>query len=57
MNRLLLVAGILAMIAGCAGPVKPGPDARAFDGPGAAGAAMLGYHGPVYRQPVLAYGN
>ena len=50
MNRLLALAGVVAMMSACAGLSNTGDGASAYVGPGAAEAAHLGYHGPVYRQ-------
>lgn len=49
MNRLLALAGVVAMMSACAGLSNTGDGRSAHVGPGAAEAAALGYHGPVYR--------
>lgn len=49
MNRLLALAGVVAMMSACAGPSNTGDGGSAYVGPGAAEAAYLGYHGPVHR--------
>jgi hypothetical protein len=49
MNRLLALAGVVAMMSACAGLSDTGDGGSAYVGPGAAEAASLGYHGPVHR--------
>jgi len=45
MNKVLALAAVATLLAACAGMSTP--DAAAIDGPGAAVAASLGYHGPI----------
>jgi opacity protein-like surface antigen len=54
MKRTLALAGVAALLVACAG--MSDPDAAAIDGPGAAVAASLGYHGPLHRANIQ-YGN
>lgn len=49
MNKLLALAGVVALMSACAGLSNTGGGNAAYVGPGAAGAAHLGYHGPVHR--------
>jgi hypothetical protein len=54
MKRTLALASVAALLAACAGVSIP--DAAVNDGPGAAIAASLGYHGPLHRAN-NQYGN
>jgi hypothetical protein len=48
MTQLLALAALVALVTACSG-VPRSPAETAFNGPGAATAAALGYHGPVER--------
>jgi hypothetical protein len=55
MSKLLALAAIVALVAACTGLSHTGGQTE-LGGPGAVGAADLGYHGPVHRNRIL-YGN
>lgn len=47
--KYLLAVATAALACGCASPRADGQEEAAFEGPGAAVAAGLGFHGPVER--------
>lgn len=47
MDKVLALAVVATLLAACAGLSTP--DATAVNGPGAAVAASMGYHGPLHR--------
>ncbi len=51
MNKLLALAGVVALMSACTGLSNKGGGNTTSAGPGAAGAAYLGYHGPIHRIP------
>lgn len=50
MSKLLMLAGVVALISACAGLSNTSEGNTASMGAGAAAAADLGYHGPVHRR-------
>jgi hypothetical protein len=57
MNKLLALAGVVALMSACAGLSNTSGGNTAYAEPGAAGAASLGYHGPVHRIQGRQYGD
>jgi hypothetical protein len=56
MNKLLVLAGVVALMSACTGLSNTSGGNTASMGAGAAEAADLGYHGPVHRGH-RQYGN
>lgn len=51
MKNLLAMTVLGCLLTACAGLARNETGRAPDSGPGAAGAAALGYHGPVHRMP------